>query len=187
MSHRRINALALLLLALAGAVALWALRHAGPAVGAVTVHATAGSRASVPSAHTPVVIDIPRAEVHARVLDMGLNADGTLQTPGPAQGGSAGWYDQSAAAGDGGTTVIVGQYRIRHRRAVFRHLGLLRPHDVIDVTRRDGSHARFVVTRVVRAFRPTLLTGGAFAPERGAEPRLVACTGGVVVYAVAIA
>ncbi|WP_431959883.1 sortase domain-containing protein [Actinacidiphila sp. bgisy160] len=147
MTHRRINVLALVLLAVAAASA-WAVTHAGRGEAAAVVHGSTPARASDPAGHTPVRIDIPGADVHARVVDLGVTEDGTLQTPTSEQGRYAGWYDRSATPGDTGTSVIVGHDDGGHGRAAFHGLHRVRPADTIVVTRRDGSRARFTVTRV---------------------------------------
>jgi sortase (surface protein transpeptidase) len=177
MTHRRINVLALALLAMAAAATAWAVTHAGQGNAAAIVHGSTSARAADPAGHTPVRIDIPSAGVHARVVDLGLTDDGTLQTPATEQGRYAGWYDRSAAPGDTGTSVILGHSDGRHDRAVFHDLDEVRPEDTVVVTRRDGSHARFTVTRVEKAPRRTSPTE---ALRMGGDTpilRLVTCAG----------
>lgn len=176
MTHRRINVLALVLLAVAAA-ATWAVTRAGEGSAAAIVHGSTSARASDPAGHTPVRIDIPRAGVHARVVDLGLTDDGTLQTPAAEQGGYAGWYDRSAAPGDTGTSVIVGHGDGRRGRAVFRDLDAVRPADTVVVTRRDGSRARFTVTRVERVSRHALPIAAPRTDGDAPVLRLVTCGG----------
>lgn len=196
-AHRRVNAAALALLAVAAAT-VWSVMHAGDRDSAAAVHATARARATDPPPHTPVRIDIPAAGVHAVVLDLGLKDDGTPQTPDGEQGGYAGWYDRSAAPGEAGAAVIVGRGGTRRGRpAVFHGLRALRRHDLIVITRQDGSRARFVVIRVrarsaADAFRlpaprrqaPGSRTPGSPAPGSPGHLRpslrLVSCAGLVV-------
>lgn len=108
-----------------------------------------------------------RARVHARVLDLGLNDDGSLQTPAGDEGRRwAGWYDRSAAPDDPGTAVMVGHHDTPSGRGVFHDLGDLRPADTVAVTHRDGSRARFAVTRDLRVPGRSRPTGpGPPAPE----------------------
>ncbi|MFJ4846035.1 MULTISPECIES: sortase domain-bontaining protein [unclassified Streptomyces] len=181
-SHRRINLLALALLAVATAVTVRAVGHTGAGghgAGDAVVHGSTSARAADPSGHTPVRLDIARARVHARVLDLGLNDDGSLQTPAGDEGRHwAGWYDRSAAPGDPGTAVLVGHHDTGGARGVFHDLGDLRPSDTVVVTRRDGSRARFAVTRVRRVPGRSRLTG-AWSTGTGAPAlRLITCTRG---------
>ncbi|MDX6345868.1 MAG: hypothetical protein QOF84_658 [Streptomyces sp.] len=172
-AHRRVNVAAVVLLAVAAAT-VWVVVQSRAREAAATVRATAAARATDPPPHTPVRIDIPAAGVHAAVMDLGLTDDGSPQALTGTQRGYAGWYDHSSAPGDGGAAVIVG-------RDVFRRLGALRGHDSIDITRQDGSHARFTVTRVDDS--PT--AAALLDPGGGDRPSLRLISGaGVFVYAI---
>ncbi|MFJ9914062.1 sortase domain-bontaining protein [Actinacidiphila glaucinigra] len=177
MTHRRINVLALVLLAVAAAATGWAATHAGQGRAAAVVHGSTPARASDPDGHTPVTIDIPSAGVHARVVDLGVTDDGTLQIPATEQGRYAGWYDRSAAPGDTGTSVIVGRDDGRRGRAVFHDLHEVRLADTVDVTRRDGSRVRFTVTQVEHLPRHALVTEVRRAGGDTSTLRLVTCAG----------
>ncbi|MFF7675960.1 sortase domain-bontaining protein [Actinacidiphila glaucinigra] len=177
MTHRRINVFALVLLAVAAAATGWAATHAGQGRAAAVVHGSTSARASDPDGHTPVTIDIPSAGVHARVVDLGVTDDGTLQIPATEQGRYAGWYDRSAAPGDTGTSVIVGRDDGRRGRAVFHDLHEVRLADIVDVTRRDGSRVRFAVTRVEHLPRHALVTEVRRAGGDTSALRLVSCAG----------
>ncbi|MFE0628087.1 sortase domain-bontaining protein [Streptomyces sp. NPDC058864] len=175
MTHRRINVLALVLLAVAAAATVWAVTHAGQGDAVAVVHGSTPARASDPDGHTPVRIDIPSAGVHARVVDLGVTDDGTLQTPATEQGRYAGWYDRSATPGDTGTSVIVGHDNGGRGRAVFHDLHVVRPADIVVVTRRDGSRARFTVTRVERVPRQAFPAQYLRTESEGTALRLVTC------------
>ncbi|MDX2648799.1 sortase [Streptomyces sp. PA03-1a] len=176
MTHRRINVLALVLLGLAAAATTWAVTRAGQGAAAV-VHGSTPARASDPAGHTPVRIDIPSADVHARVVDLGITDDGTLQTPATEQGRYAGWYDRSAAPGDTGTSVIVGHDDGGRGRAVFHDLHAVRRADTVVVTRRDGSRARFTVTRIEHVPRHSFPAQDLRSDGGVPTLRLVTCAG----------
>ncbi|MEU1616129.1 sortase [Streptomyces sp. NPDC005722] len=196
MTHRRINVLALALLAIAAATTGWAVAHGGRGDAVAVVHGSTPVRASDPGGHTPVRIDIPSAGVHARVVDLGVTDDGTLQTPATEQGRYAGWYDRSAAPGDHGTSVIVGHDDGGRGRAVFHDLHDVRPTDTVVVTRGDGSRARFTVTRVEHVPRRSLPAQALLRDDGTAALRLVTCAsdrhddgrppGTLVVHAIAV-
>ncbi|MDX3074318.1 sortase domain-bontaining protein [Streptomyces sp. MI02-7b] len=178
-AHRRVNVLALALLVAAAAGTAWAVWRTGSGRADAVVHGSTSARAADPAGHTPVRLDIARARVHARVLDLGLNDDGSLQTPGAEEGRRwAGWYDRSAAPGDPGTAVMVGHHDTGSGRGVFHDLGDLRPADTVVVTRRDGSRARFTVTRVVRVPGRSRPAEAWSTGAGGPSLRLITCTRG---------
>lgn len=123
----------------------------------------------------PVALDIPAIKVHTRLLDLGLNQDGTLQVPGkPLQ---AGWFHGSPAPGRPGPAVILGHVdSYRTGPAVFYRLGAMRPHEQITVTRADRSKIVFSVDAVrvyAKASFPTLQVYGNTADP---ELRLITCS-----------
>ncbi|MFD3453632.1 sortase domain-bontaining protein [Streptomyces sp. NPDC058691] len=178
-SHRRVNVLAVALLVAATAVTLWAVGRTGAGRANAVVHGTTSARAADPAGRTPVRVDIARARVHARVLDLGLDDDGSPQTPAPEQARRwAGWYDRSAAPGESGTAVLVGHHDVGGGRGVFHDLGDLRPADTVVVTRRDGGRARFAVTRIVRVPGHPRPAEGSSTGAGAPSLRLISCTHG---------
>ncbi len=150
----RVAGLAGALLIMSGAVAV------GVAIGA-QVHApqppTSAAGATGPgNGHgpwlrrsLPVAVDIPAIGVHARLLHLGVNRDGTVKVPSLATRASdAAWYRYSATPGQIGSSVIEGHVDTYHGAAVFFRLGALRPGDRVDVRLADGITAVFRVTGV---------------------------------------
>ncbi|EWT02564.1 peptidase C60 [Intrasporangium oryzae NRRL B-24470] len=121
---------------------------------------------------------IPRIGVQTSLVGVGLNADGTVETP-PLRGDApAGWYRYLASPGEVGPAVILGHVdTARDGPAVFYRLGELRPGDPIDVTRADGIVARFVVTRVVLVAKVDFPTADVYGPTPDPQLRLVTCGG----------
>jgi sortase (surface protein transpeptidase) len=133
------------------------------------------SPARTDPAAPPVALDIPAIKVHTRLLDLGLNQDGTLQVPGkPLQ---AGWFHGSPAPGRPGPAVILGHVdSYQTGPAVFYRLGAMRPHEQITVTRADRSKVVFSVDAVrayAKASFPTLQVYGNTADP---ELRLITCS-----------
>jgi Sortase domain len=104
----------------------------------------------------PVSIAIPAAGVDARVVPVGLRANGTMEVPGVDL---AGWYEPGPRPGEAGPAVIVGHVDSRHGPAVFFRLGELRRGDRIVVGQRGGGGRAFVIDRVERRPKEALPTG----------------------------
>jgi hypothetical protein len=97
----------------------------------------------------PVAVDIPAIGVHARLLHLGANRDGTVQVPSlTTRASDAAWYKYSVTPGQIGSSVIEGHVDTYHGPAVFFRLGALRPGNRIDVRLADGVTAVFRVTGV---------------------------------------
>lgn len=114
--------------------------------------ASATTQATPPltrAAASPSRVDIPAIDVHSDVISIGKNADGTLAAPQPGPDlNKVAWYHHSATPGAAGPAVLEGHVDTVEGPSVFYRLGALRPGDRIDVTRHDGSVARFVVNAV---------------------------------------
>jgi LPXTG-site transpeptidase (sortase) family protein len=136
-----------------------------------------------PATVLPVELEIPRIGVSADLIELGLNADDTVEVPTVAE--QAGWYEHGPVPGQDGSAVILGHVDSREGPAVFFRLGELASGDRIRVRLADGVVERFRVVRVatyanedfpahrVYAGTPrrstlTLVTcGGEYDPERG--------------------
>ena len=99
----------------------------------------------------PLLLQIPRLEVNAPVLGVGINADNAMDAPeGPADDPvwqQAFWYRGSAIPGARSTALVAGHIDGGlDGAAVFAHLDRLRPGDVIIVhDTRSGLDVRFAV------------------------------------------
>jgi hypothetical protein len=94
-----------------------------------------------------VSIAIAAVGVDARVVPVGLRADGTMEVPAVDL---AGWYEPGPRPGEAGPAVIVGHVDSRRGPAVFYRLGELRPGDRIVVGLQGGGARPFLVERVER-------------------------------------
>jgi LPXTG-site transpeptidase (sortase) family protein len=132
---------------------------------------------SVVDAHAapPRRISIPAIGVDAPVIALGLNADGTLQTP--RQWGDTGWYKPGPEPGERGAAVIAGHVDSTTGPAVFYRLRAVRAGDEISIRRGDGSVVRFRVQRVERWPKSDFPTRRVYGPTHGAVLRLVTCAG----------
>ena len=163
--------------AAAGAAAIASMPAAtGPPAGTTTPYEARPVQANaVPLAPSRMRIRVPAIGVDARVVDLGLNGDRTLQVP--THPADAGWWSGGSRPGRPGPAVIVGHVNWDGRPAVFARLGRLLPGQAIVVTRRGGTTDRFLVTRTAvypKTAFPTKLVYGA---RRAPVLRLITCTG----------
>ena len=116
---------------------------------------------------------------NARVLPMGVNTSGELNTPQNIF--DVGWYENSGKPGQGGTMVIDGHNGGPHVHGVFKDLPSLAKGDVIKVERGDGAVFKYSVVEnktmpLTEADR--YMTTAAVSPEYGKEAvTLISCTG----------
>jgi len=131
----------------------------------------------------PVSVNIPAIGVISKLLDLGLNADGSIQVPSlVTSAGEAAWYKYSATPGQIGASVIEGHVDSYQGPAVFYRLGALRPGDSIEVTLADGITAIFRVTGVREYLKSNFPANAIYGTTNYAALRLITC-GGVFDYA----
>jgi hypothetical protein len=129
------------------------------------------------TASAPVRVTIPHIGVDAPLTEVGLAADGTIQTPPLAEKNLAAWYRDSADPGAQGTSVIVGHVDNTSGPAVFYGLGALKKGNLVDVTRADGRTAEFTVYGIQVFPRATFPAAKVYGPTGHPELRLITCGG----------
>lgn len=98
----------------------------------------------------PVRLHIPSVDIHTDLVELGLNADETLEVPQEPM--LAGWYTGSPTPGEIGPSIVVGHVASRETGpAVFFPLAEIAVGARIRVNRADGSVAAFEVV-AVRAY-----------------------------------
>jgi hypothetical protein len=134
-------------LLLAG-LALGGCGSAGTAVAQDSRPGPLATRAATPAVvrAEPVSIRIRAIGVKAKVRELGLNADDTVEVP--TNPDEAGWYRLGPAPGEAGSAVILGHVDSKTGPAVFAGLKRLRPGNRIVVTMSDRSIVRYRVTAV---------------------------------------
>lgn len=145
----------------------------------------------------PATLDIPSIGVHAPLLSLGLQADGTVQVPPLTGRADPGWYRHSVTPGETGPAVILGHVdSVETGQGVFYRLTDLRRGDEIHVTRADATTVVFTVTSLQRYPKSEFPTTQVYGPTDAPTLRLVTCGGvydpltrtyvdNVVVYATA--
>jgi sortase (surface protein transpeptidase) len=122
----------------------------------------------------PVRLRIPAIGVNSSLMDLGLKSDGTLETPPGAF--PAGWFTGGPTPGQIGPAIIVGHVRY-NTPGVFARLTELRPGEEIAVNRRDGSTARFRVTKLAHFAKSEFPTKRVYGNIDHAGLRLITCGG----------
>ncbi len=111
-------------------------------------------------------------------MSVGLNADRTLQVPPLSQAQSTGWYRLGPTPGEIGNAVIVGHVDSKEiGPAVFFQLGALLPGDTVQVTRKDGRVATFIVDGVKAYPKTAFPSELVYGPTDRPGLRLVTCGG----------
>lgn len=115
----------------------------------------------------------------ARILPMGVNASGELDTPRNIF--DVGWYEASGKPGQGGTMVIDGHNGGPHVLGVFKNLPNLVSGDIITVERGDGVIYNYEVVEnqsILLSEADAYMATAAKSPQPGKESvTLISCTG----------
>lgn len=126
----------------------------------------------------PLAVSIPAIGVKSTLLQLGLNANHTIQVPSlfalPSQ---AGWYKYSPTPGSIGPSVILGHIDTYKGPSVFYNLGAMRPGELIDVTLADGEVAVFRANAVASYLKTTFPTSAVYGNTNYAALRLITCGG----------
>ncbi len=147
---------------------------ADPASHAFPRHA-AGPR---PTQSSPVSIDIPAIKVHAKIISLGLNRNGTLAVPPLSHPGVTSWYDKGPLPGQPGASAILGHVDAAHvGPTVFYELGNLRPGAKIYVRLRDGQTVVFETYSVALYQKTRFPTAKVFGYTSWPTLRLITCGG----------
>jgi hypothetical protein len=125
----------------------------------------------------PTRIAIPDLGVRARVHDVGLADDGTIEVPDLRRHEEAGWFDRSPTPGQFGPAVIVGHADTRTGPSVFAKLARAKPGTRVEITRRDRSVAVFEINSVERFAKDDQPIERIYADFSRPALRLITCGG----------
>lgn len=125
----------------------------------------------------PVQVMIPAIDVDSPLVNLGLNADGTLEVP--SNYAKAGWFTGGNYPGDpsGPPGLIAGHVDDYTGPAVFYELSSLVAGDEVHVVRADNTVAVFVVTATAQFPKNEFPADQVYAPVPGSEIVLITCTG----------
>ena len=123
----------------------------------------------------PVHIHIPVLGVSSTVMELGLQADGSMEVPPGAY--PAGWYTHSPTPGELGPSILAAHVDWNGEPGVFVDIRELQSGDEVIVTRQDGSTAIFRVDRVDQYPKHGFPTEAVYGDIGHAGLRLVTCGG----------
>lgn len=96
----------------------------------------------------PVRIVIPRIDVNAPVVALGVDKNGYMETP--SNGQELGWYKPGVMPGQRGNAVIDGHYDTATQSAIFFALRTVQKGDVLFVMTQNGLVLSFTVYDIAR-------------------------------------
>jgi sortase (surface protein transpeptidase) len=123
----------------------------------------------------PTRIRIPALHVDSKLVDLGLNPDGTVEVPKSTT--VAGWYDKGVKPGAAGPAVILGHVDSKVEPGIFIKLSQVKAGTLVRVDRADGSFAMFRITGVQKVPKVKFPTDLVYAPTLDPTLRLVTCGG----------
>ena len=125
----------------------------------------------------PARVTVPAIGVSASVISLGENRDGTAAVPSLMTPQLTSWFDEGPAPGQSGAAAIFGHANTAAGPAVFSRLGDLVRSDLVEVTRADGTVARFQVYRVAEYAKDAFPTAAVYGYTPAPELRLISCGG----------
>ena len=125
----------------------------------------------------PVQIEIPKLDVDAPVMRLGLAANHTVAVPPLENHNLTGWYDGSVTPGQQGTSVILGHVDSFTGISVFFYIKTLRRGNQIKVMRANGSTAVFTVDGVQKVVKTAFPTSDVYGQVKYPGLRLITCGG----------
>ena len=127
----------------------------------------------------PVSLVVPALGVNSSLIDLGRNADGTVQVPSLDDPDSKpGWYTGSPSPGTLGPSIILGHVDSRQfGPGVFYNLKNMQPGDTIEVARADNTVAVFAVDDVRNVPKSDFPTLEVYGNLDHAGLRLITCGG----------
>ncbi|MFG3408415.1 class F sortase [Streptomyces sp. NPDC048142] len=125
----------------------------------------------------PTQVSIPSIGVKSTLMELGLNADGTVEVPPAEKGMTAGWYSGGSAPGAPGPAVLIGHNDTRFGRAVFHDLKNIRKGAEVLVRDGAGKTLRFTVTGKEAVSKQAFPTEKVYGPTKGSTLRLITCDG----------
>lgn len=125
----------------------------------------------------PTEVSIPSIGVRSTLMELGLNADGTVEVPPAEKGMTAGWYRGGSVPGAPGPAVLIGHNDTRFGRGVFHDLKNIREGAAVLVRDGAGKTLRFTVTGREAVSKQAFPTEKVYGPTKGSTLRLITCDG----------
>ena len=128
------------------------------------------------SESAPTRLRIPTIKIDASFVELGLAADNTIQVPKSFT--EVGWYTHGPTPGELGPAIVLGHVDSRLLGpAVFFYLGQLKPGDMVEIDREDGSTAVFRVDKLEKYSQDDFPAELVYGNIDHAGLRLITCSG----------
>ncbi|MFW6056642.1 MAG: class F sortase [Chloroflexota bacterium] len=127
----------------------------------------------------PETLTIPAIDLEAELVGVGLNEDGSMETPEYDQN-LAGWYTEGPPPGEPGPAVIAAHVDSQTGPDTFARLHELEPGDEVIVTDEEGQEYTWTVERQERSDRTELPYDSIWNDTDDAVLRLITCAGAYV-------
>jgi sortase (surface protein transpeptidase) len=125
----------------------------------------------------PAELRIPKIGATSSLVPLGLNADETVEVPPVEQPMQAGWYRLARTPGETGPAVVLGHVDGNRQPGIFFRLRELAAGDEVEVSRKDGTTARFRVRSTEQIAKNSFPTEAVYGDTDRPELRLITCGG----------
>lgn len=124
----------------------------------------------------PTRVRVPSVQIDYEVKQVGRQADGTMEVP-PLFEEITGWYKYSPTPGEIGPAIIVGHVDTYKGPSVFWKLREIQPGAIIEVSRADGTVAKFKAEALKQFQQDNFPTQEVYGNITNAGLRLITCGG----------
>jgi LPXTG-site transpeptidase (sortase) family protein len=128
-------------------------------------------------ASEPTELRIPKIGAKSSLIPLGLNPDETVEVPPVEQPMQAGWYKLARTPGEAGPAVVLGHVDGNKQPGIFFRLKELAQGDEVEVSRKDGTTAKFRVRRTEQIAKNSFPTEAVYGETEEPELRLITCGG----------
>ncbi len=125
----------------------------------------------------PTELRIPKIGAKSSLIPLGLNPDETVEVPPVEKPRQAGWYKLARTPGEAGPAVVLGHVDGNKEPGIFLRLKELVAGDEVEVSRKDGTTARFRVRRTEQIAKNSFPTEAVYGDTAEPELRLITCGG----------
>lgn len=110
-------------------------------------------------------------------MQLGINADGTVQDPPLEKPMQAGWYVHGPSAGQVGPFVVLGHVDSKTQPGIFFRLKELKAGDKVLVDRADGMRITYTIDRMQQVSKSNFPTDAVYGDTPQQELRVITCGG----------
>jgi len=125
----------------------------------------------------PTEVRIPKIGATSSLVPLGLNPDETVEVPPVGRPMQAGWYELARTPGEAGPAVLLGHVDGDEKPGIFFRLRELVAGDEVEVSRKDGTTARFRVRGTEQVAKDSFPTEAVYGDTEEPELRLITCGG----------